>query len=132
MFFCHNREVSKRVCSIYSYYSLFSLQRLLCPPAVSFMMVPEDPQLVAKTNPLKLLIRGDSHGRISIWDLTNASQVQKGSVIKPTSTMSLEEAWKQMNPQPCGILDQLVGSRYIAYKHEFQFLLFLIMNVSGG
>ena len=76
----------------------------------------------SETNPKiqKLLIRGDSYGKVAIWSIPdvsskNLSSIKQESVdippqLAPTAIQSLEKAWRHMKPSPCGILDQLVSS----------------------
>lgn len=63
----------------------------------------------------KILIRGDSLGRISIWnipDITNdeLKQVKEPSVNEPNYVYSLKNSWESMKPLPSGIFDHFVAS----------------------
>jgi WD repeat protein 7 len=62
----------------------------------------------------RLLIRGDSLGRIAIWLITNDMVNCSNQNVKlpinyePNLTQSLNDAWNSMNPTPAGIMDHLV------------------------
>ncbi|KAL0267902.1 UNVERIFIED_CONTAM: hypothetical protein PYX00_010042 [Menopon gallinae] len=85
---------------------------LSCPPAMSFHVLANQTRQVA----VKYLLRGDSKGRIHIWDVPNISanqlaQLQQETFDRPptkspTAAYSLSEAWASMKPRPAGILDQ--------------------------
>ena len=76
-------------------------------------------QVEVNPNIQKLLIRGDSYGKVVIWSIPDVSNRDLSSVrqesietpphMAPTVIQSLEKAWKLMKPSPCGILDQLVS-----------------------
>lgn len=76
--------------------------------------------LEVNPNIQKLLIRGDSSGKVAIWRIPDAttkdiSSIRQQSVdslpqLPPVVIQSLEKAWSHMKPPPCGILDQLVSS----------------------
>ena len=62
----------------------------------------------------KILIRGDSIGRISIWNVPDASNddlklVSEPSTIEPNFIYSLKNSWEDMKPLPSGIFDHLVS-----------------------
>ncbi|RWS12537.1 WD repeat-containing protein 7-like protein, partial [Dinothrombium tinctorium] len=92
-------------------------ERLLCPPAMRSVQINQvtGPQGAVKSQ--KLLIRGDSIGRIAVWvipdvsqrDLTLISQenMENAVEIEPNTVHSLKKAWESMNPPPCGIMDRL-------------------------
>ncbi|KAH8244751.1 hypothetical protein KR038_007637 [Drosophila bunnanda] len=80
---------------------------LSCPPAM---------KLLQGTGGQHNLLRGDSEGYISVWNvpevpLDNISILQAKQmpprVLKPHVCTSLVEAWSIMDPPPVGILDQL-------------------------
>ena len=65
----------------------------------------------------KVLIRGDSYGKVAIWSIPDVSNkdltikqelTENPHTMAPTAIQSLEKAWSHMHPSPCGILDQLV------------------------
>ncbi|KAG8181336.1 hypothetical protein JTE90_017504 [Oedothorax gibbosus] len=84
-------------------------KRLLCPPAMNF--------ITARSHTQKILLRGDSSGRIAFWNVPEIqeSEVQKVKTGKvpenyPVASLSLQEAWDEMHPTPAGILDQLISA----------------------
>lgn len=92
---------------------------MLCPPAINFYLLSRNiSDSGSNPNIQKLLIRGDSYGKVAIWaipdisnrDLSSVQQElpQKPLELPPTLIQSLEKAWKVMKPSPCGILDHLV------------------------
>jgi WD40 repeat protein len=94
-------------------------ERLLCPPAINFYLLSRNiSDSGSNPNIQKLLIRGDSYGKVTIWsipdisnrDLSSIQQElpQKPHELAPTVIQSLEKAWKVMKPSPCGILDHLI------------------------
>ncbi len=94
--------------------SYVPFQRLLCPPAINYYLLSchnqNDNTDLATFS--KLLIRGDSFGKIAIWSILDVSNSQEAketpSIMEPTAVYSLSKAWEIMSPSPCGILDQLV------------------------
>ncbi|CAH2084190.1 unnamed protein product [Euphydryas editha] len=75
---------------------------LSCPPAMRFVLT----SVGGKQR--RLLLRGDSAGVVSLWNVDDAAQPQPGNVSShaPIVLTSLEMAWAEMNPSPVGILDQ--------------------------
>ncbi|CAH1251801.1 WDR7 [Branchiostoma lanceolatum] len=85
---------------------------LTCTPAMSF-------SFGRRGSYHKLLLRGDSHGRVTLWkipditekELSRLKQVQD-SVDRPPDmpphvSMSLQDVWDSMELKPAGIIDQL-------------------------
>uniref|UniRef100_A0A6B0VHG6 Putative repeat-containing protein 7 n=1 Tax=Ixodes ricinus TaxID=34613 RepID=A0A6B0VHG6_IXORI len=84
-------------------------ERLLCPPAMGYFLGP-------RSGLHKVLLRGDSSGRVTLWNVLDvaASDVgrmrqESGTVarMEPFLTLSLQEAWDEMKPSPPGILDKM-------------------------
>uniref|UniRef100_A0A7N9AK65 WD repeat domain 7 n=1 Tax=Mastacembelus armatus TaxID=205130 RepID=A0A7N9AK65_9TELE len=69
-------------------------QLLICPPVTRFFFGRREPFY-------KLLIQGDSAGRLSLWNIPDISQLQV------SSTISLQEAFDKLTPVSAGIIDQL-------------------------
>ncbi|KAJ2939340.1 hypothetical protein O0L34_g13438 [Tuta absoluta] len=77
-------------------------QLLSCPPSmrVAFTSVGGKQR--------RLLLRGDSHGVVSIWNVDDAAApTGKVTTHAPIVLTSLSMAWAEMSPSPVGILDQL-------------------------
>ncbi|CAH0761824.1 unnamed protein product [Diatraea saccharalis] len=78
---------------------------LSCPPAIRLVVTS------VRGDRRRLLVRGDSAGVVSIWDVDAAApllqQQQQLPSHPPNVLTSLELAWAEMNPSPVGILDQL-------------------------
>lgn len=61
----------------------------------------------------KVLIRGDSYGRISIWNVTEhtpeqvtaAISAKEAIILTPDNVYSLRRSWESMVPSPGGMLD---------------------------
>ncbi|XP_060092113.1 WD repeat-containing protein 7 isoform X1 [Heteronotia binoei] len=76
-------------------------QLLICPPVTRFFYGRRECFH-------KLLIQGDSSGRLSIWsvpDMFDQQDVTEG--LKITTSTSLQEAFSKLVPRPAGIIDQL-------------------------
>uniref|UniRef100_A0A8C0MQN7 WD repeat domain 7 n=2 Tax=Canis lupus familiaris TaxID=9615 RepID=A0A8C0MQN7_CANLF len=71
---------------------------LICPPVTRFFYG-------CKEHLHKLLIQGDSSGRLNIWNLSDTPDKQEE--LKMTTSISLQEAFDKLNPCPAGIIDQL-------------------------
>nr|XP_020655949.1 WD repeat-containing protein 7 [Pogona vitticeps] len=74
---------------------------LICPPVTRFFYGRRECFH-------KLLIQGDSSGRLSIWsipDTLDQQNVTEG--LKVTTSTSLQEAFDKLVPRPAGIIDQL-------------------------
>lgn len=66
-----------------------------------------DPNFATKMQ--KILIRGDSLGRISVWFISDdINENFNGSITPPDIIDSLTKSWTNMKPLPCGIVDQLL------------------------
>uniref|UniRef100_A0A4W6D6F4 WD repeat domain 7 n=1 Tax=Lates calcarifer TaxID=8187 RepID=A0A4W6D6F4_LATCA len=73
---------------VYSIANRSDKQLLICPPVTRFFFGRREPFH-------KLLIQGDSAGRLSLWKL------------QVSSTISLQEAFDKLTPVSAGIIDQL-------------------------
>ncbi|XP_044287185.1 WD repeat-containing protein 7 isoform X1 [Varanus komodoensis] len=71
---------------------------LICPPVTQFFYGRRECFH-------KLLIQGDSSGRLSIWSIPNTLDQPEG--LKVTTSTSLQEAFSKLVPRPAGIIDQL-------------------------
>uniref|UniRef100_A0A8C9YHC8 WD repeat domain 7 n=1 Tax=Sander lucioperca TaxID=283035 RepID=A0A8C9YHC8_SANLU len=80
------------------WYQYFSLFLLICPPVTRFFFGRREPLH-------KLLIQGDSAGRLSLWSIPDTSPLQPLSTV--SSTISLQEAFDKLTPVSAGIIDQL-------------------------
>uniref|UniRef100_A0AAQ5XXD8 WDR72-like alpha-solenoid domain-containing protein n=1 Tax=Amphiprion ocellaris TaxID=80972 RepID=A0AAQ5XXD8_AMPOC len=79
------------------------LQLLICPPVTRFFFGRREPFH-------KLLIQGDSAGRLSLWSIPDTSPLQPlstSSELQISSTISLQEAFDKLIPVSAGIIDQL-------------------------
>ncbi|XP_026313691.1 WD repeat-containing protein 7 [Hyposmocoma kahamanoa] len=75
---------------------------LSCPPSMRFIIT----SVGGKQR--RLLLRGDSHGVVSVWNVDAAATPVAGKpTYAPIVLTSLSLAWTEMNPSPVGILDQL-------------------------
>ncbi|XP_063391282.1 WD repeat-containing protein 7-like [Cydia fagiglandana] len=76
---------------------------LSCPPAMRFVIT----SVGGKQR--RLLLRGDSLGTVSVWNVDDAATPAVGTIPShaPIVLTSLDMAWAEMNPSPVGILDQL-------------------------
>uniref|UniRef100_A0A671UYZ7 WD repeat domain 7 n=1 Tax=Sparus aurata TaxID=8175 RepID=A0A671UYZ7_SPAAU len=81
---------------VYTIASHSDKQLLICPPVTRFFFGRREPFH-------KLLIQGDSAGRMSLWSVPDASPVQ----LQVSSTISLQEAFDKLTPVSAGIIDQL-------------------------
>lgn len=117
-------------------YFLNLFQRLLCPPAINFYLLTRNGSGQASPIIQKLLLRGDSTGRIALWLLSEPTNkdfqnVEKTTEIPPTSIHSLTSAWKSMTPSPCGILDQIVRSFGFLLNERYKIPFFLDTSERG-
>ncbi|XP_026686269.1 WD repeat-containing protein 7, partial [Diaphorina citri] len=79
---------------------------LSCPPAFRFFTQP---------NVGKFLLRGDSEGRVVVWQIPEVTSERLASLRaspaplsqEPLKVTSLAENWAAVKPPPVGILDQL-------------------------
>uniref|UniRef100_A0A8C9SCU4 WD repeat domain 7 n=1 Tax=Scleropages formosus TaxID=113540 RepID=A0A8C9SCU4_SCLFO len=72
---------------------------LICPPVTRFFYGRREPFH-------KLLVQGDSAGRLSLWSIPDTSPLQPLSTAV-SSTISLQEAFDKLAPRAAGIIDQL-------------------------
>ncbi|XP_043930841.1 WD repeat-containing protein 7 isoform X2 [Protopterus annectens] len=78
-------------------------QLLICPPVTRFFYGRREPFH-------KLVIQGDSSGRLSIWNLPDSPQLiisEAAQELRVTTSVSLQEAFEKLKPLPAGIIDQL-------------------------
>uniref|UniRef100_A0A6I8PCB6 WD repeat domain 7 n=1 Tax=Ornithorhynchus anatinus TaxID=9258 RepID=A0A6I8PCB6_ORNAN len=74
---------------------------LICPPVTRFFYGRRECFH-------KLLIQGDSSGRLCIWNVTDTLEKQAGvDGLKMTTSTCLQEAFGKLTPCPAGIIDQL-------------------------
>ncbi|KAM3955918.1 LOW QUALITY PROTEIN: WD repeat-containing protein Rbcn-3B [Aphomia sociella] len=76
---------------------------LSCPPSMRLVIT----SVGGKQR--RLLLRGDSAGVVSLWNVDNAALPTPNNTPShaPVVMTSLDMAWAEMNPSPVGILDQL-------------------------
>uniref|UniRef100_A0A3Q3A103 WD repeat domain 7 n=1 Tax=Kryptolebias marmoratus TaxID=37003 RepID=A0A3Q3A103_KRYMA len=74
-------------------------QLLICPPVTRFFFGRREPFH-------KLLIQGDSAGRLSLWSVPDSPPRQPAGT-SVSSTVSLQEAFDSLRPVSSGIIDQL-------------------------
>ncbi|OPJ71390.1 WD repeat-containing protein 7 isoform B [Patagioenas fasciata monilis] len=86
---------------LYSVLDRADKQLLICPPVTRFFCGHGQFSY-------KLLIQGDSSGRLCIWSVPEALD-QPGSAkgLPTTTSVSLQEAFDKLSPRPAGIIDQL-------------------------
>ncbi|NXA10649.1 WDR7 protein, partial [Sapayoa aenigma] len=100
------RDVGKAVENLippllYSVLDRADKQLLICPPVTRFFCGHGE-------SSYKLLIQGDSSGRLCIWSVPDTLEQQEPAKGLQTSTsISLQEAFDQLSPRPAGIIDQL-------------------------
>uniref|UniRef100_A0A8C8SHV6 WD repeat-containing protein 7 n=1 Tax=Pelusios castaneus TaxID=367368 RepID=A0A8C8SHV6_9SAUR len=76
-------------------------QLLICPPVTRFFYGRRECFH-------KLLIQGDSSGRLCIWSVPDTLEVQdKTKGLEMTTSTSLQAAFHKLTPRPAGIIDQL-------------------------
>uniref|UniRef100_A0A8B9GWX0 WD repeat domain 7 n=1 Tax=Astyanax mexicanus TaxID=7994 RepID=A0A8B9GWX0_ASTMX len=85
---------------VYSIADRADKQLLICPPVTRFFYGRREPFH-------KLLVQGDSAGRLSLWSIPDTSPLQPLSSLQVSSTISLQEAFDKLTPLPAGIIDQL-------------------------
>ncbi|PWA15997.1 hypothetical protein CCH79_00017736 [Gambusia affinis] len=88
---------------IYSIAERSDKQLLICPPVTRFFFGRREPFH-------KLLVQGDSAGRLSLWSVPDATQPQPSATpaeLQMSSTISLQEAFDKLTPVSSGIIDQL-------------------------
>ncbi|KFP07872.1 WD repeat-containing protein 7 [Calypte anna] len=100
------RDVGKAVENLippllYSVLDRADKQLLLCPPVTRFFCGQRE-------FPYKLLIQGDSSGRLCIWSVPETLEQDDGAKgLQTTTSLSLQEAFDKLSPRPAGIIDQL-------------------------
>ncbi|XP_071092027.1 WD repeat-containing protein 7-like isoform X2 [Haliotis cracherodii] len=99
--------------SPHAYYilDLYAEQSLVCSPAMMFF------RSEGETAPRRLLLRGDSEGRVVIWKLPEVSERQMTLVrqesfdrlpaLPPRCKTTLQEVWDSLYRPPAGVLDGL-------------------------
>ncbi|XP_075788744.1 WD repeat-containing protein 7 isoform X2 [Pelodiscus sinensis] len=76
-------------------------QLLICPPVTRFFYGRRECFH-------KLLIQGDSSGRLCIWSVPDTLEQQDNTAgLQMTTSTSLQEAFYKLIPRPAGIIDQL-------------------------
>ncbi|TFK01582.1 WD repeat-containing protein 7 [Platysternon megacephalum] len=76
-------------------------QLLICPPVTRFFYGRREYFH-------KLLIQGDSSGRLCIWNVPDTLELQDNTEgLQMTTSTSLQEAFCKLTPRPAGIIDQL-------------------------
>ncbi|XP_071989857.1 WD repeat-containing protein 7 isoform X4 [Engystomops pustulosus] len=86
---------------LYSVMPKEDMKLLICPPVTRFFYG-------RRVSFHKLLIQGDSSGRLSIWSVPDDLEQQDNiEGLKITTTTSLQEAFDKLAPRPAGIIDQL-------------------------
>ncbi|XP_040434415.1 WD repeat-containing protein 7-like isoform X3 [Falco naumanni] len=100
------RDVGKAVENLippllYSVLDRADKQLLICPPVIRFFCGHREFSY-------KLLIQGDSSGRLCMWSVPDTLE-QQGSAkgLQTTTSISLQEAFDKLTPCPAGIIDQL-------------------------
>ncbi|KAI4880880.1 hypothetical protein NFI96_015353 [Prochilodus magdalenae] len=88
---------------VYSIADRADKQLLICPPVTRFFYGRREPFH-------KLLVQGDSAGRLTLWSIPDTSPLQplsSAAELQVSSTISLQEAFDKLTPAPAGIIDQL-------------------------
>ncbi|NXV60903.1 WDR7 protein, partial [Molothrus ater] len=86
---------------LYSVLDRAEKQLLICPPVTRFFCGQREFSY-------RLLIQGDSSGRLCLWSVPDSLDQQEGAKGLPAATSrSLQEAFDQLSPRPAGIIDQL-------------------------
>ncbi|XP_041914842.1 WD repeat-containing protein 7 isoform X3 [Alosa sapidissima] len=88
---------------VYSIADRADKQLLICPPVTRFFYGRREPFH-------KLLVQGDSAGRLSLWSVPETSPLQplsSAAELQVSSTISLQEAFDKLAPRSAGIIDQL-------------------------
>ncbi|NXI61479.1 WDR7 protein, partial [Anseranas semipalmata] len=100
------RDVGKAVENLippllYSVLDRADKQLLICPPVTRFFYGRREFFY-------KLLIQGDSSGRLCIWSVPDTLEQQDSAEgLQTTTSISLQEAFDKLTPRPAGIIDQL-------------------------
>lgn len=88
---------------VYSIADRTDKQLLICPPVTRFFFGRREPFH-------KLLIQGDSAGRLTVWSIPETSPSQTSSSaaeLQVSGSISLQEAFDKLTPSSAGIIDQL-------------------------
>ncbi|XP_073727723.1 WD repeat-containing protein 7 isoform X4 [Misgurnus anguillicaudatus] len=88
---------------VYSIADRTDKQLLICPPVTRFFFGRREPFH-------KLLIQGDSAGRLTVWSIPETSPLQTPSStaeLQVSGSISLQEAFDKLTPSSAGIIDQL-------------------------
>ncbi|XP_016295574.1 WD repeat-containing protein 7 isoform X2 [Sinocyclocheilus anshuiensis] len=88
---------------VYSIADRADKQLLICPPVTRFFFGRREPFH-------KLLIQGDSAGRLTVWSIPETSPLQplsSATELQESVSISLQEAFDKLMPSPAGIIDQL-------------------------
>ncbi|XP_074984495.1 WD repeat-containing protein 7 isoform X3 [Caretta caretta] len=86
---------------LYSVLDRADKQLLICPPVTRFFYGRRECFH-------KLLIQGDSSGRLCIWSVPDTLELQDNTEgLQMTTSTSLQEAFCKLTPCPAGIIDQL-------------------------
>lgn len=88
---------------VYSIADRTDKQLLICPPVTRFFYGRREPFH-------KLLIQGDSAGRLTVWSIPETSPLQtlsSAAELQVSGSISLQEAFDKLTPSSAGIIDQL-------------------------
>lgn len=88
---------------VYSIADRADKQLLICPPVTRFFLGRREPLL-------KLLLQGDSAGRLTVWSVpenTHSHTLRSATELPVSASISLQEAFDKLMPSPAGIIDQL-------------------------
>ncbi|KAM8792905.1 WD repeat-containing protein 7 [Eudromia elegans] len=86
---------------LYSVLDRADKQLLICPPVTRFFYGRGEFFY-------KLLIQGDSSGRLCLWSVPDSLEQQESAEgLQATTSVSLQEAFNKLSPHPAGIIDQL-------------------------
>ncbi|XP_057216303.1 WD repeat-containing protein 7 isoform X2 [Triplophysa rosa] len=88
---------------VYSIADSTDKQLLICPPVTRFFYGRREPFH-------KLLIQGDSAGRLTLWSIPETSPLpplSSAEELQVSASISLQEAFDKLTPSPAGIIDQL-------------------------
>ncbi|XP_075442989.1 WD repeat-containing protein 7-like isoform X1 [Ascaphus truei] len=103
---CEHLSDQTNTLELYTPRILFHIQPLeaillICPPVTKFFYGRRD-------SFHKLLIQGDSSGKLCIWSVPGALEQQENKEgLAITTSTSLQEAFDTLTPCPAGIIDQL-------------------------
>ncbi|XP_063310000.1 WD repeat-containing protein 7 isoform X2 [Pelobates fuscus] len=103
---CEQLSDQSKVSELYTPRTLFHTWPLeaillICPPVTRFFYG-------RRVSFHKLLIQGDSSGRVCIWSIPDDLDLEENQGgLKITTTTSLQEAFDKLSLRPAGIIDQL-------------------------